>query len=53
MLLFDIGANRGAWSDANAKHLDRIILVEANPRLAEILTEKSQQERDVAGHRLL
>jgi FkbM family methyltransferase len=38
--LFDIGANRGLYSDANQDKYDEIILIEANPSLCEFLKEK-------------
>jgi FkbM family methyltransferase len=42
-ILFDIGANRGLYSDANAKDYESIVLVEANPSLCSFLSSKYQQ----------
>lgn len=39
-LLFDIGANRGLYTDANREKYQRAILVEANPSLCTFLEEK-------------
>jgi FkbM family methyltransferase len=39
-LLFDIGANRGLYTDANIDKYDLCILVEANPALANFLESK-------------
>ena len=39
-ILFDIGANRGLYTDANIDKYDLCILVEANPALAQFLESK-------------
>ena len=39
-ILFDIGANRGLYADANVNLYDQCILVEANPELSRFLSEK-------------
>ena len=39
-LLFDIGANRGLYADANIAEYDDCVLVEANPELCSFLQEK-------------
>lgn len=39
-LLFDIGANRGLYTDANRSKYQRSLLVEANPSLCTFLEEK-------------
>ena len=39
-LLFDIGANRGLYTDANIDKYDTCILIEANPTLCEFLEDK-------------
>jgi FkbM family methyltransferase len=38
--LFDIGANRGLYADANENKYDEIILVEANPKMCDFLSKK-------------
>lgn len=39
-ILYDIGANRGLYTDANMKDYDECVLVEANPELCSLLQEK-------------
>lgn len=49
MLIFDIGANRGLFSDACLeKHKDcKIVLIEANPNLIEILKQKYKNQSNI------
>jgi len=44
-ILFDIGANTGQYTDANADKYDQVILVDANPALCEVLRKKYQSQK--------
>ena len=46
-ILYDIGANRGLYTDANMKNYDKFVLVEANPSLCSFLEEKYKENRSV------
>lgn len=46
-ILFDIGANKGLYTDANRNKYDICVLVEANPVLAQQLQEKYKNDSDI------
>lgn len=46
-LLYDIGANRGLYADANRHEFDECILVEANPSLCSFLSSKYESNTQI------
>lgn len=46
-VLFDIGANKGLYTDANRNKYDICVLVEANPELAQQLQEKYNNDSGI------
>ena len=46
-LLFDIGANKGKYTEANETKYDKVVMVEANPELAFELANKFKNNKKV------